>query len=467
MKKNIALRYTTVRDTDHIPTQSRFSIQDWMVSERQLSGDKKHILKGFVDLSAKKAKVWIQSNPHVETSHEKLIVDEYAHLGSREALFEGVVGFQLRYKPETHILQFNPSSNHFGSVTSVEKMGEMWTALCNAIDFSDSEPELYIKSKNLSKTFVAELQTITRLETVNKSLIPHFKLNNDGTMKRVAVSNIPRRESFESDSSVSSDDSGDYSSNSLSAMSVKGISDLFSSPLTQDIPTGDVIHHPSLYTMMSSLVEIMTPYVEGKHAFALGNSLSWPLELISAKTETPVGFIPFSGNSVDFAVTSEGPGFVENKDRLIPDQNRDVFRSFLKNIEFTPSTIINQEPKKVLFEYTETGRGLFTFLQFMDDWALEQGVLSEMRTSLNVVVFQGAVEEGQTPARDNVSFSPYSTSFITMSDTKTLKEVCDNEFVRLIPSHKVYKTITEPRTNHEDPVVQHKKNLLLELTCMN
>ena len=103
----------------------------------------------------------------------------------------------------------------------------------------------------------------------------------------------------------------------------------------------------------------------------------------------------------------------------------------------------------------------------MDDWANEGGVMKPMRDSLNVIVFQGAVSETQTPAKENMSFSPYSTEFIDVDDKKTLQEVCDNEVVRLIPSHKVYKTTEMPKTNHDDVLVQAKRSKLLELTCTN
>ena len=245
------------------------------------------------------------------------------------------------------------------------------------------------------------------------------------------------------------------------------MSSLFNALSLSLIPKEDVVHNPPLYKMMSSLVQQMTPFVEGNHAFALGNSLSWPLELISSKQNTHVGFIPFSGNSVDFSMTESGPGFVVNSDRVIPDKNRDVFRSFLQTIDFTPESIVKADPPKVLFEYTETGRGLFTFLQFMDDWANEGGVMQPMRESLDVIVFQGAVSEAQTPAKENSSFSLYSTSFIEVDDKKTLQDVCDNEYVRLIPSHKVYKTTSLPKTNHEDGLVQLKRSKLIELTCTN
>lgn len=457
MKKTLATRLDIFSGTQTL------NMKEWINSKADALAEK-CILKGFINVSPSESpQFYIQSNTSISTSHEALLNSEFSALSQPSSTNtrypkDDIIGFQLILERDTHNLLFNPASNQYGSVRSLKELTIMWDTLTKHINFSGTSPSLFIKSKHIPETLQTELTTEIKLDptsSLNKKLFPSIHLHEDGRIE-FQLSTLTKSDSDSTMSLTTSESSGDFSvrSSFSSVMTTESLD-------IHDIPPEDVVHTPPLLQMMSTLTSIITPIVSDRHPFALGNSLSWPVELVGAKTNTPVGFIPFSGNSVNFSMTEHGPSFIPVSSKQIPTENETLYRAYLKEIGFSPRDIIEASPKKMLFEYTETGRGLYTFLTFMDKWAKETQVLPQMRANLDIIVFQGKVAPDQTPAEANIEFKKYPTTFINLEDKDTLKQLCDNDSLRLVPSHYVYKTQSRPTTNHTDPLVQLKKQALL------
>jgi len=425
----------------------QFSLSDW-IAHCDHNSEKKHVLKGFVDVDSKSPVVYIQPNLRESTNHSSLLSEHFQELqgGSEHQLREGVIGFQLRFKGDPTQILFNPSSNTFGSARDWNDVSVMWKALSEQIDCSGVRLSLYLKSKVRAPQLESDLkERLSLSEISNKQVFDQIQCLPNGTISH----SLSRVNSFDSDSGQTL--LSDSTSEEMRASSTDTV--------LEPIPEGDFVYNQELLHVMRQVMRVMSAQITERLPFALGNSLSWPLEIIGQQSQRQVGFIPFSGNCYSFDREPDGtPTFKKTKD--IPEPNQRTYKSYLQTIGFTPSDI--QAQGMTLFEYTETGRGLYTFLNFMTDWAMEDHGHDLFLDQLNIVVFQGNVGEGQTPAMHNPAFDRFRPLFIDFHNKELLQQFCDNEKVRLIPSHKVHEKDHHPETFHRLPLVQTKIQVLLD-----
>jgi hypothetical protein len=160
---------------------------------------------------------------------------------------------------------------------------------------------------------------------------------------------------------------------------------------------------------------------------------------VRTKSTATFTFIPFSGYFFAAEKDPMAPGSIifKKKEKDFPSEHKiKSYRAYLASIGFfSPRTIIDEyvQNKKysVIVEYTQSGKGLFSFLSIIRDWAQEEGLSQELHQALKLYVLTC---QKQLPIGLVFSLTQYQFDY-------SIFEITDNDFAndRLVMNFQFYR----------------------------
>lgn len=202
--------------------------------------------------------------------------------------------------------------------------------------------------------------------------------------------------------------------------------------------------------------------------YSLGQSPAWIIkagEILSQEkaVSREFGYIPFSGSFLEREQEDEGDFYIGG--RPLPSRELQIsYRDVLRSIRLSPREIIEQAAKgkkTVVLEYTNSGRSVASFVLVLFEWAKEEGIIKELKKSINIVTFarQNSGIEGILPLTriSIINADIYIACKNLWGENKLLVALANSidegpQSDRLVPSHHHtnWSSVPAPLTDNID-----------------
>ena len=142
-----------------------------------------------------------------------------------------------------------------------------------------------------------------------------------------------------------------------------------------------------------------------------------------------------------------------------------AYRHYLKELEMDPQSIVKnarEGHKTVLMDYMESGNGMRSFLELIDDWAKEEHLDQEVREALILHIFQHKeLFKKDVSALQSKEFNGHNyATRIHRIEGKMLEYMVDSDHLGVSYPPKRWLELTPTETDFEDPLRVQSNNLI-------